>query len=250
MSPSNARPYAQLRRYAPGLRQAAHRHDAPHISLVMAGGFVEDAGRGETDHGAYRVGLRPDGLRHEVAFGPAGSLILTCTPPMEADGSLAITEPTWSHTLSRERLRTLTPLLLADKPEAVEALWDLMGLAVESAPRRRPDPWLAAVHDRLVEEPGAVSLAALAAHAGRHRVHLGRAFMAGYGEAPSVFRRRAMLNRALCLVARDTSLAQAAIGAGFVDQSHFNRACRDVYGMPPGRLAQSSAHVAFVQVTR
>lgn len=41
-------PFVRLKRYAPGLRQAAHAHDAPHLSLVLAGGFEERGGLSQT----------------------------------------------------------------------------------------------------------------------------------------------------------------------------------------------------------
>ena len=41
---------------------------------------------------------------------------------------------------------------------------------------------------------------------------------------------------------RDAYLSRvAAVDAGFSDQSHFNRACRDLYGLPPVRLMARAA---------
>ena len=234
---ASAGPAARLKRYAPGLRQAPHAHDAAHLSLVLAGGFEETGEGGAGRCEAGRAGLRPEGLRHAVRFGPEGALVLTFTPPVRADGSPAIRDPDWSPVLARPHLRRLVPLLLEGGEAGVEAGWDLLALCgTRPAEPARPDPWLRAVRDRLVETPGDVRLADLAHDAGRHRVHLGRAFLAAYGETPSVFRRRAMLDRALCLTARGVSAAAAAAEAGFADQSHFSRACRDLYGLPPGRM--------------
>lgn len=231
----------KLKRYAPGLRQAMHAHEAPHLSLVIAGGFEEQAGQVEDAIVGGRVGLRPEGLRHAVAFGPQGALVLTCTPPPADRGGPTISHPHWSRVLPGEHLRRLIPLLLEGDDESVEASWDLIALASQPEAAHAPDPWIAAVRDQLLAEPGAVRLSDLAARAGRHRVHLGRTFLSAFGETPSVFRRRAMLDRALCLAAGNTPAAQAALDAGFVDQSHFNRACRDAYGLAPGRLLRRAA---------
>lgn len=228
---------ARLKRYAPGLRQDPHDHGTPHLSLVLAGGFEESDRAGEEAAVAGRAGLRPEGYRHAVRFGRDGALVLTFSPPARADDRPVISSPLWSPVLPRRHLRRLVPLLLEGGEPGVDAAWDVLALCAGGAgDAARPDPWLRAVHDRLVEAPARTRLTDLAHQAGRHRVHLGRAFLAAYGETPSVFRRRAMLDRALCAAAHGLPAALAAVDAGFSDQSHFNRACRDLYGLPPGRL--------------
>ena len=53
-------PAARLKRYAPGLRQPVHAHDAAHLSLILAGGFEETDFSGDRLAMAGAVGLRPD----------------------------------------------------------------------------------------------------------------------------------------------------------------------------------------------
>lgn len=238
---TDAAPAVRLRRYASGLRQPAHAHGAAHLSLVVAGTFEETGPGGETVPRAGQAGLRPDGLRHAVRFGPAGAVVLTLVPPARADGLPGISVPAWSPRLSVRHLRRLTPLLLEGGDAAAEAGWDLLALCHAPSRRRPADRWLQGVHDRLLEEPSGAGLTDLARRAGRHRVHLGRAFLAAFGETPSVFRRRAMVDHALCLLARGLPAAHAAADAGFADQSHFSRACRDLHGLPPGRLFARAA---------
>ena len=244
---TDIRPTARLKRYAAGLDQPAHAHDAAHVSLVVAGGFSETGSRGACTIAAGRTGLRPDGLRHAVRFGSAGAIVLTFEPPPRADGRPAVSDPAWSPVLPKDHLRRLMPMLLEGGESGLEAAWDLLALCETAPLRPRADPWLRAVRDQLVETPGAARLTEIAHRVGRHRVHLGRAFLAAYGETPSVFRRRAMLDRALCLCALGQPPALAASEAGFADQSHFTRACRDVFGLPPGRLIARAAQVASVQ---
>lgn len=227
-------PSVRLKRYTPGLNQPAHSHDAPHLSLVLAGGFEERAGV-EMWTRTGCVALRPEGLRHAVTFGPAGSLVLTFTPP-DSEGAAAIPEPLWSPTLPRAQLRRLVPILLEGGVDAMDAGWDLIALASGVATSRVADPWIQTVRERLIDAPGETRLAALASQAGRHRVQVSRAFTAAYGEPPSVFRRRMMVGQALALTACGGRPAVAAAEAGFADQSHFSRACRDVWGMAPRRL--------------
>lgn len=239
----NAAP-VKLTRYPPGLRQRAHSHDAPHLSLMLAGGFEEETARTEVTFCAGRLALRPEGMRHAGTFSRNGALILSCAFP--AHGA-AIGAPRWSHRLPRERLRALTPLLLGDETEAVEAGWDLIALAYDDSPRRSPSDWLLAVREQLTEEPARSDISTIAAQTGRHRVHLGRAFLAAFGETPSAFRRRFMLDRALCTLTRGGSAAAAAAEAGFADQSHFHRACRESFGLTPRQLTRGAADVASVQ---
>jgi AraC family transcriptional regulator len=240
-------PAAPVKRicYAPGLRQQPHtHHGAPHISLVLAGGCREEWGRIEVMFGAGRLALRPEGMRHAVTFSRQGALILTCSFPAH---DTEINGPRWSPELPRERLRALTPLLLGDDVEAVEAGWDLIALTRHSLARRPATRWLLAVRDQLIEEPGAANISMIAAQTGRHRVHLGRAFLAAFGETPSAFRRRAMLDRALCAMTRGVPAAAAAAEGGFADQSHLHRACRESFGLTPRQLTGDAADVASVQ---
>lgn len=236
--------FARLTRYGPSLRQRAHTHGVAHLSLVLAGSFQEECGRNDITFQSGRVALRPEGLRHAATFSPDGALILTYTFPAQAP---PITTPYWSAPLPREHLRALTPLLLSGDGESAEAAWDLITIARHTPPRTRPSAWITAVRDQLLEAPASASLNEIASKAGRHRVHLSRSFLAAFGETPSVFRRRAMLERALRLVARGRSPAAAAAEAGFSDQSHFNRACRDIYGATPGQLTRAVVDVSSVQ---
>jgi AraC family transcriptional regulator len=91
--------------------------------------------------------------------------------------------------------------------------------------------------ERLRDAPAdGVSIAAIAAEAGVHPVHLARMFRACYGTSPGSYARRVRLDRAAeRLAATDVPLAEVATDAGFADQSHFTRAFRRHTGLPPGR---------------
>jgi AraC family transcriptional regulator len=233
-----------VNRYSPGYRQKAHDHDGAHVSLVLAGGHEEDAGRHQVSFDTGRLALRPDGMRHACQFSRHGALILTCSFAVHAS---AIQQPSWSRPLPFHRLRALTPLLLSGEADATEAAWDLIALSEFDEQQRAPSRWIRTIRDQLIEEPTGADISTIAEKAGRHRVHVGRAFLAAFGETPSAFRRRVMVSRALCAAARDTPVASAAALAGFSDQSHFSRACRAVFGLTPGQITRSANDVAFVQ---
>lgn len=236
-----------VNRYSPRYRQKAHDHDGAHISLVLAGGHEEEAGRHRVSFDTGRLALRPDGMRHACQFSQHGALILTCSFAVH---SSAIQQPSWSRPLPFHRLRVLTPLLLSGDADAIEAAWDLIALSEFDEQRREPSRWITAIRDQLIEEPAGANISAIAEQAGCHRVHVGRAFLTAFGETPSAFRRRTMVNRALCATARGMPAASAAALAGFSDQSHFSRACRAVFGLTPGQITRTASDVAFIQYSQ
>lgn len=92
---------------------------------------------------------------------------------------------------------------------------------------------VAKVRRRLLDDPDVTS-EELANTAGCSRFALYRAFRSEYGMPPSQLRRQVQLRRARSLIADGTSLADAAIAAGFADQSHLSRWFSKIYGITPG----------------
>ena len=97
------------------------------------------------------------------------------------------------------------------------------------------DGWLERVHERLhatLDRP--LTLAHLAREAGVHRVHLGRAFRARYGESLGAYHRRVRIEWAAGqLLLEGASIGDIAASAGFADQSHFTRIFRQVKAVTP-----------------
>ncbi len=81
------------------------------------------------------------------------------------------------------------------------------------------------------------SLAALAQRAGLSRYHFLRAFAAAHGLPPHAWAQQQRLARAEHQLARGMAPAQAAVAAGFADQSHLTRAFRRFRGYTPGAYA-------------
>lgn len=144
--------------------------------------------------------------------------------------------------------------------EAFLALWDALR---EPGDRLRQDVamvglWQALWHDRPRDRSAAAaphglsrvrdaladlperrwSLDALAAMAGLSRFALCRAFRRAYGVSPHAY----LLDRRLARARRDLAggmkAAEAAVAAGFVDQSHLTRSLKRRFGMSPGRFAR------------
>lgn len=79
----------------------------------------------------------------------------------------------------------------------------------------------------------ALDLQSLADPAGVTRFQVIRDFKAAVGLTPAAFIRDRRLRRAARLIEQGLSLAEAAIAAGFADQSHLSRTFRATRGMTP-----------------
>jgi AraC-like DNA-binding protein len=104
----------------------------------------------------------------------------------------------------------------------------------------RSDGRMRQVRDLLVARVGeSVRLDDLAAVADMSRFHLIRLFRQRYGLTPFAFQRNLRVERARDALQHGQSLADAAAGLGFADQSHLGRAFRAVMGATPGQYRQS-----------
>jgi len=64
--------------------------------------------------------------------------------------------------------------------------------------------------------------------------HLVRVFRKEVGLPPHAYQTRLRLNHAKALLAQAATIGEAALNAGFFDQSHFTNHFRKVFGYPPG----------------
>ena len=69
------------------------------------------------------------------------------------------------------------------------------------------------------------------------RWSLARQFRSAFGTSPSRFRTLRQLDQVRRSVKRGTRLAEAALQAGFADQSHMSRQFKLAYGLTPARWA-------------
>ena len=118
--------------------------------------------------------------------------------------------------------------------------------AILRAPERgsiaKPKPlWLERVRERLQEDPRVPTISELALLAQVHPAYMARRFREHFSLSIGRFARRARLEWAAeRLAATDESVASVALRAGFADQSHFTRAFRAHYGVPPRRYRLAS----------
>ncbi|WP_119422926.1 AraC family transcriptional regulator [Desertibaculum subflavum] len=77
----------------------------------------------------------------------------------------------------------------------------------------------------------------LEAATGHDRYTLARQFRACFGTSPYRYLMLRRLDRARRLIAHGLPLAEAAVAAGFADQSHLTRRFKQAYGLTPARWA-------------
>lgn len=236
---------ARVSWYAPGEHMQRHAHHCHQLSLLLLGTLQERTSRGEERLAVPALGVKHAGLMHANDYGPAGALMLGVDLPAAFDlqKSLGIGQAwQWRGGDLQPALRsgrTLLSELFAgelSQSEIDSRLWEL--LASMAASGERPagvaPRWLARSCQRLQEQT--LPLAELASEVGVHPVYFARAFARWMGCAPSVFRARAQLQRALPLLAKGHALADVAQRAGFADQSHLSRIARAHSGLTPARL--------------
>jgi AraC-like DNA-binding protein len=218
---------------------------ATQMVLVRRGRFqVDSRGRRVTVDPTTGY-LRPPG--HETRFAhPAGGDVCTSitlpgdalTAAVEAPRSLAVRVDARLELAHRTLLRTDADPAFA----GVEALVDLLQLAVRRQPDETPPPGRHDLADRardaiLAGEPGSAGLIALARLLETSPSHLSRTFRHHVGMTVSRYRNRVRISRALQRIGEgETDLARLAFTLGFSDQAHFTRTMQSELGHPPGRV--------------
>ena len=241
--------FERIEAYFGGRGYGLHRHDTYAIGCTLAGV--------QSFH--YRRGLR-----HSL---PGGVLVLH---PDEAHDGQAGTEAGFHYRMayvqpaliqrilggrplpfvrdgisSDARLRAACAALLGDTDAMADplreddAIYDLTQALCAAAGQvpARPRPDYAAcerarqyIHDARGQ---AVSLDDLERAAGIDRWSLSRDFRALYGTSPYRYALLRRLDLARRLIAAGQPLAQAALAAGFTDQSHMTRRHAEAFGMTP-----------------
>jgi AraC-like DNA-binding protein len=85
------------------------------------------------------------------------------------------------------------------------------------------------------------SMAALERFSGIDRWTIARQFRLCFGTSPSRFRTLRQLDRVRRLLVAGTPLAEAALEAGFADQSHMSRRFKSAYGLTPAAWLAAQA---------
>ncbi len=98
------------------------------------------------------------------------------------------------------------------------------------------EPRVEAMQARLAADlTNAVTLDEVAQAAGLSPFHAARLFTRTTGMPPHAWRNQLRLQRALAPLRAGVPVADVAAASGFVDQSHFTRHFKRMFGVPPGR---------------
>ncbi len=231
---SSSRHRVALSHYAPGEECAPHRHRQAQISLLLAGGYVEESDQGRAHADGPGLSGKPGGFEHQNRFGDAGALILSLNRD-ETPASDRYFVARGPEGLSGPALRRM-----ATDGRAIEALAGGVAAGPPSV-AAPPSPWLTEAHDRLLTESG-LSVGALARTFGLHPVHFARLFREAFAQSPTAARQNRRVARAIDrLIRSGTPLAGIAADEGFADQAHLSRVISQATGWSPGRLRRRFA---------
>ena len=146
--------------------------------------------------------------------------------------------------LPRALWRLEEPIEDVARIEIVTAVADFLDrastLSVQKQGRSLHLVSLVRVRDLIVANPARrLSIAALEGVSGLDRWTLARQFRAAFGTCPSHFRTMRQLDEARRMIRGGRPLSEAALDAGFADQSHMSRMFKRAYGFTPGKWASA-----------
>ncbi len=224
---------ATLTHYPSAGHHPLHAHDHLQVSFVLAGEFVEELEGREYFACAGGRGYKPAGTRHQDSWGSDGVLIFT----LRLWASQEQWEPGWTAACPPRDLPGLIRIFAqeADPGRREEAAADLLVATLPlDGVERAPPAWLERARAAIHDAPEHISIAAAASEGGVDPTHLSRMFRRFYAMPPSIYRRRVLLGRAACALARShLPLARVAAETGFYDQAHLTRVMRSETGLTP-----------------
>lgn len=175
------------------------------VGLVRCGGVVLTTRQGTQRLTAGHCFSVPPLEAHSLRVEPRGALLVACVP-----------EP--------------------EDPALPEALSDI--------PQDAPSPLTLAVRQlvrRMLHSPGdALPLQQMAALSGYSVWYFLRAFHKATGMTPHAFQLLCRLRLSRALLRTDAAAVEAAVSAGFADQSHMHKVFKRHHGMTPGAFRKAS----------
>jgi len=238
--------------HRPGARLPTHSHAHPNLTWLVAGSVREEVDRRRIDCAPASVLFKPGGARHANRYGEIGARSFVIELP-SPERIAAMKE---SRLLSEVGyfpsgpVASLTGALFREhraydrsSPLVIEDLLLQMISIGDPAPARATGVpgWLASVRERHHDEfERSLTLTELAREAGVNPDSLRRALRRCYGVRPGEYQRRLRVEWAARRTLNTSlPLGEIAHAAGFADQSHFNRAFRLAFGIPPGALRRA-----------
>ena len=223
---------------------APHAHGAVVAGLILEGGRELACGGGRVRIEAGEGFIVPDGVRHGCAplARRAHSYVVVAVAPKllaevgRADDAAEDWVRPWRDAEVATRLLALAEALADNADAAMEALCALAQvLRLRPGPGRPRHPAVALARSAIEADPAVPhDVASLAALAGVGPTYLQRLFVRETGMAVGQYLLARRVAHGAGQTAAGEGLAQAALNAGFCDQSHFTRQCKRRLGVPPG----------------
>lgn len=259
-----ARPRIRMGCPAPGIERleahlfgqaySPHRHDVYAIGVTLSGAHlfgyrgerrvcdpghghvlhpdeVHDGGAGTEEGFGYRI-MYVDPALIQAALG--GRPLPFVADPVVRPADLA---PAFVASLADLD----APIGEVERVEVAVAVADMLeGLAAPTRRGSRAAPLhveaMSRVRALIADDPAvAHSAEGLERAAGLDRWTVARQFRAVFGTSPSRFRTMRRLDQARRMIGEGMPLCDAALAAGFADQSHMSRLFRGTWGLTPGR---------------
>ncbi|MGN8186209.1 AraC family transcriptional regulator [Burkholderia sp. 22088] len=231
---------------------------------VINPGEVHTGSRAADEGWCYRVSYMPVDFIRELASAIAGrpqdapwfapdvirdadlaARLTLAHRMMEAGSEHAL--PSQAHGQAADVPATGAPRIydpLAAETAMLDALSTLIVRHADAQPRPAPlasdEPRVDAMRERLAADlTCTVTLDEVAQAAGLSPFHAARLFTRTNGMPPHAWRNQLRLQRALAPLRAGVPVADVAAASGFVDQSHFTRHFKRMFGVPPGRWQAS-----------
>lgn len=235
--------------HLPDSRLGWHAHEQGCLTLLLDGGTLESFRSEEVACRRGGVLIKPPAVRHSSRFGPRGAhclIVELIDEERDRPGSFSslfdrVTYRSLDGGVARQIVAELAARDTASEIILEGIVIQLVGVAMRShaslgSARTREAPWLSAVQNHIRSHfRSKLSIAGLAASVGVHPDHLSRVFRRHHGHSIGDMIRELRLSWAAEeLIGSDREISDIGIGAGFCDQSHFTRAFRRRFGMPPG----------------
>ncbi|WP_171060441.1 AraC family transcriptional regulator [Poseidonocella sp. HB161398] len=237
-----------------------HSHDEFGFGYLVAGGQDSWSGRGLVEAGPGDVITvnpaeihdgrgRPGAPRHwRMLFLAPGALARYGDLRAEA---AEWSDPVLSQPATRRVVAGAFAAVAAERPDPgriEEALLAAIRALAGEAPLEAGPPTgggpsrpVARVLDLIAQDWGApLSLSDFAAEAGMSRYAFLRRFSREIGATPHAYLTQHRVKRARAGIAAGLPIAEAALAAGFADQSHLTRAFVRQFGLPPGRFRNAA----------
>jgi AraC family transcriptional regulator len=237
--------------YAPGLHIPDHRHIRAYFYLVLKGSCNETFEKKTRPVGPFTLVYYPHECLHADHWQCRGGACFNVEipdamlqrvgeflPPVDHPAVFQSADAVWLGARLYKEFQQADGL----SPLVMESLMlEILAAMTRDKgrwPQRAAPPWLVRardlLHDRLAEPLGLEEIAGIV---GVHPVHLCRAFRKHFRRTPGDYLRNLRVDfacRQLSQLSR--SLAEIALAAGFVDQSHFTNMFRRATGMTPGEF--------------